>query len=646
MDHSEMKICVDLTLTAQIDPPIDILKAIIDEAANVYSNMVNPEDEPFITDYEYDEIVKIVKLHDSQYRENIGSSVRGGKIKLPFILGSLDQAYDDETLEWVKKNKLEDSLFVISDKQDGTSGASIHSSDIGLNISYSRGNGYEGADITRHIRKITNYPNAKSDIKVRYEVIVPYEKFYEEKDLIEGTGSKFYKNPRNYTAGKMNSEVADDKFFEMVKVIATSLIDSDLDKDEQYKLLEKLGFEVTPYIIVKGKDLTQEFLTDYLSKRKKESDTEIDGIVIDINSASIRNSMDWDNENPPFSKKYKIVMEDDRRQATVTNVIYEPSKDGYMKPRIEISPVDINGVTITYCTGFNAGFIYDNFINIGSKIIITRQGDVIPHCESVVTRSVSPLLPDENVYGKMEWTETHVDLYLVDRKSNKSVIINEILHSSNTLNIPSLKEGSIKKLVDSGYKSFMEIAFAQKEELQEIVGTSAGEKIYNGIIDKLTDVPAARLSDASQTLGRGVGERTCKKIFEKIGYHNFIDKNFTREELIDCEDVGEKTADLIMSNIDNYIEFMNEMSGICNISLPKTGSLTGLSFCLTGIRDNLLQESIEAKGGEIISSVSKKKDMYLICKNINDTGSKIVKAREVLQSDRIIDINDARRRWL
>lgn len=652
MTHEEMLTTVESTLSGQLDPHIDTLKYIIQEASEIYANMVGPEDEPFLTDFQYDEIVKIVRRYDPSYKENIGSDVRGGKIKLPFILGSIDQVYDtnDKNLqtpeEWIKDNNLSDEWIIISDKQDGTSGASIHSSDIGINIAYSRGNGYEGADITRHIKKISNYPNVKHDLKVRYEVITPYELFYAKKAFIEGDGKKFYKNPRNYTAGKMNSEVADTDFFSMVKVIATSLIDSDLDKDEQYNLLSNCGFDVTPWVKIKGKDITQKYLSNYLEKRKNESPTELDGIVLDINSSVIRNSLDWKNENPPFSVKYKIVRDEDKRIATVTNVLYEPSKDGYLKPRIEIEPVDINGVTITYCTGFNAGFIFDNKINIGTKILVTRQGDVIPHCSSIISPSNEGLLPNEDIFGKMEWTETHVDLVLIDRRSNKTVVINEILHASNTLSIPSLKEGSVKKLVEAGYNSFIEIAFAQVEELQEVVGESAGKLIYNGIIDKLNGVPVTRLADASQTLGRGVGERTCKKIFETIGYHEFVDKDFTREDLINCEDVGEKTADLILKNIDDFISFMNDISGICNIELPKKGNLSGLAFLFTGIRDNLLKDAIEAKGGEMISSVSKKKDMYLICKNVNEKGSKLDKAREVLSPDRIIDINEARRRWL
>lgn len=647
-DHEEMKSIVHSVLSKEIDEqdyPIDILRGILVEASEIYSNMINPEDEPFLTDYEYDEITKIVKKYIPDYKEQIGSEVRGGKIKLPFILGSLDRAFNNETLEWINKNNLQEEYFIISDKQDGTSGASIHNEN-GLVISYSRGDGYEGADITRHIRKITNYPNTKSEFKVRYEVITPYELFYARKVFIESSGKKFYKNPRNYTAGKMNSEVADDDFFSMVKVIATSMIDSDLDKDEQFKLLQTYGFETTPYIKVKGKELNEQFLINYLEKRKQESKTELDGIVIDINSSKIRNSLDWTSENPPYAKKFKVNREEDMVTSTITNVLYEPSKDGYMKPRIEVVPVDINGVTVTYCNGQNCGYIRDNLINIGATVLISRRGDVIPYCEAVLIKSDNALLPTVEEYGEMYWTDTGVDLVLVDKKSNKQVIINEILHASTTLNLPALKEGSIKKLVDNGYKSFTEICFAQKEELQEVIGNSAGKLVYEGIVDKFKSVRVETLADASQTLGRGIGERTCKKIFETIGYFNFIDKKFTKEDLIKCEDVGEKTADLILRNIDNFIDFMNNITGICNIELPKEGELTGLSFIFTGIRDNLLKESIENKGGEFISTISKKKDMYLICKNINEKSSKLDKAREILPADRILDINEARKRWL
>lgn len=644
--HQEMKNIIKNFLEGNSEGyDINIISEIIKKASEYYANMVNPEDEPFLTDYEYDACVSILKQKLPNFKEVVGSEVRGGKIKLPFILGSLDQAYNNETLEWVIENNLQDELFVISDKQDGTSGASVHTQN-GLAISYSRGNGYEGADITRHIKKITNYPDTKENFKVRYEVITPYELFYTKKVFIESSGKKFYKNPRNYTAGKMNSEQADDDFFSMVKVIATSMIDSDHDKDEQYRLLSLYGFEVTPYIVVKGKELTESFLKKYLEERKINSKTELDGIVIDINSSSIRNSMNWNSENPPYSKKFKITREEDMVTSEVTNVLYEPSKDGYMKPRIEIKPVDINGVTITYCNGQNCGYIRDNNINVGTTVLISRRGDVIPYCESVLIPSSSPALPSIEEYGEMEWTETNVDLVLVDKKSNKSVILNEILHASTTLNLPSLKEGSIKKLIDNNVTSFVDICFLDIAELQEIVGNSAGKIIYDGIVDKFKSVRIETLADASQTLGRGIGERTCKKIFETIGYYEFIEKNFSREDLINVEDVGEKTADLILQNIDNFISFMNRIGGICNIELPKQGKLSGLSFLFTGIRDNMLKESIENKGGEFISTVSKKKDMYLICKNINESGGKLDKARQILSPDRIIDIDEARRRWL
>ena len=646
-NHEDIKIIVENILLQKVSNdhyPIEILKEIVSEASEVYANMINPDDEPFLTDHQYDALVTLIRTIDPSYKENIGSSVRGGKIKLPFILGSLDQVYDKDDdkntktpEEWIADNNLQDEWIIISDKQDGTSGASVHTKEYGLNISYSRGNGYEGADITRHIKKITNYPNVKHDLKVRYEVITPYELFYTMKTLFEDQGKAFYKNPRNYTAGKMNSETADTDFFSIAKVVATSIIDSDMDKDKQYELLENCGFEVTPWIKIKGRDITQKYLKKYLIERKKESVTEIDGIVLDINSSELRNNLEWKSENPPFSVKYKVVMEEDKRVATVTNVIYEPSKDGYLKPRIEINPVDINGVTISYCTGFNAGYIYDNNINIGTKIIITRQGDVIPHCHGIVSASSTPLLPSTEEFGEMQWTETHVDLVLTNKKLNKSVIINEILHASTTLSIPSLKEGSIKKLVDSGYNSFQEIAFAQKEELQEIVGESAGALIYEGVIEKLRDVPISRLADASQTLGRGIGERTCKKIFETIGFYDFIDKKFTREDLINCEDVGEKTADLIITNIDNFIDFIKSIEGICNFELPKKGSLSGKSFCFTGFRNFLLQNEIEKKGGEYQKSLTKS-TTYLVCKNKNEKSSKFEKA--IKNGTHIIDEKD------
>lgn len=624
------------------DADIEKAKSILKECDDLYYNGI--DEESYLSDAEYDAFYKICHENYKFEKKRVGADVRGGKIKLPFVLGSLDQVYDDDCLDWIKKNNWQNEYFIISDKQDGTSGASIHDKQVGIDIAYSRGDGHFGADITRHIIKIQNYINAKEDLKIRYEVVYPYKKFYELKEEYEKAGNKFYKNPRNYTAGKMNSETAPEDFYGNVKVIITSMIDSDLDKDTQYEICEKLGFKVTPYIKVKGSDLSQEFLTKYLLERKSKSETELDGIVIDINSAKIRNSLDWDSLNPPYSKKFKV--NDNGVQTTVTNVIYRVSKDGYLKPRIEIKPIDINGVTITYCTGFNCGFIRDNKINIGSEIKITRQGDVIPHCSEIVTQSNKPLLPLEDDFGKMNWTETGVDLVLEDKESSKEYIIGRILHFSNTLKIASLKKGSIKKLVDNGIDSLTDIIQLSEDEYKNVVGESAGKIIFDSLRKILSDVRFEKIIDASQTLGRGVGESTGKVLIENMSFDDFLNGKFTNIDLEKLPDIGSKTADLIYKNHSSFVKFYNDNSNIINIALPSDGELVGKEFLMTGIRDNLLEDAIVSKGGKMCSSVSAKKDMYLICADVNGSSSKIKKAKEVLPADRIIDITEARKKWL
>lgn len=423
--------------------------------------------------------------------------------------------------------------------------------------------------------------------------------------------SKFYKNPRNYTAGKMNSETAPDDFYENVRVIVTSVIDSALDKDEQYKLCEKLNFEVTPWLKIKGSELSNTFLTEYLLSRKEQSKTELDGIVIDVNSSKIRESLDWDSLNPPYSKKFKV--NDNGIETVVTNVIYRVSKDGYLKPRIEFSPIDIGGVTITYCTGFNAGFIRDNNINVGSIIKVTRQGDVIPHCSEIVTESTEPLLPDENDFGKMVWTDSDVDLVLLDKKSSKEYIIGRMLHFSTTLKISGMKKGSITKLVDNGIDTLTAIIQLPEIDYKNIVGESAGKIIFNSLKDVLSKIRFEKLVDASQTLGRGVGESTGKILIENMPFDDFINKNFTVEELEKLPDIGNKTAQLIFDNHHEFVKFYKDNEKYLNVIFPENGELTGLEFLMTGIRDNLLQESIIEKGGKMCSTVSAKRYVFDLC---------------------------------
>lgn len=378
-------------LNDEIETEADTIVKVLESASYVYYNDDLTNTYSIISDSEYDALeIRLKAINPNHpFLAEVGSDVRGGKVDLPVPMGSLDQVYTGETLKWVRENGWLDELFVLSDKQDGTSALNVYGKGGIFARAYSRGNGFQGADISRHIKEMNCFVGKTSvPCMVREEVIIPDTVFEQWKKDCEERGERVYKNPRNYVAGRMNASESPKWFYDNVHIIATSVVEPKMGKLEQFKFLEENGFEVTPYRVVKGKELTDEFLLAYLTERREKSPTAIDGIVIDLDNPEVRAGLRRKSSsiNPMYSKKFKINSEEETI-ATVVNIHWQPSKHGYLKPRVEIEPIELDGVTVTYATGHNAKFIRDNKIGPGAKIHIVRAGQVIPY----IVKTVNPM---------------------------------------------------------------------------------------------------------------------------------------------------------------------------------------------------------------------------------------------------------------
>lgn len=625
------------------------IEAILIKASDEYYN----EGESFLTDEQYDLLERMLENinPNNLFLASVGSEVRGGKVPLPYPMGSLDQVYEGDTIKWIRDNGWLDENFVLTDKEDGTSALNIYSKKK-LAISYSRGNGIEGADITRHMTKIKSAPQTSSkNCAIRCEVIMENDEFDRQKAAAEAAGERVYKNARNYVAGRMNASESPQLFYDTVRVIGTSVVEPKMGKLDQLKFMEAMGYEVPYYVVKKGRELTDEYLIGYLESRRKHSKTAIDGIVIDIDDANIRASLRRKSSslNPMYSRKFKVGCESNVAIAEVVKVHYEPSKTGYLKPRVEIKPVDLVGVTITFATGFNAKFIRDNKIGPGAKIQITRAGDVIPFIQNVVEPAPAGAeLPTEEEFGEMQWTDGEVDLYLVDADSNDAVQLNRLVDMFAGLDVPFLRRGSVEKLYAAGFKTAPSIIKASEYDLRAVVGESAGSKIYEGLKAKLNPVKLGILAGSSQILGRGIGRRKMTRLIEAVGERPILTGTITSQEICSVEGFESKTAEVIVGNLPKFLDFLKKIEGFYTLAQnepkPTGGDLAGTVVVFTGIRDKELEAKIEARGGTIGSGVNKNTS-YLVAKDPKGSSSKLVKARELLGEDRVISILEAKKLW-
>ncbi len=170
------------------------------------------------------------------------------------------------------------------------------------------------------------------------------------------------------------------------------------------------------YNIIELKDeLTNEFLSEKLVEWREDYEYLIDGIIVTNDKIYPRIS-----KNPDHSFAFKQLLADEFAESFVTDVIWTPSKDGYLKPVVIIEPVELDGVIIKRITGNNAKYIEDNKIGLGAKIKLIRSGNVIPKIQEILEPASNPLLPSKELYPNYKYNETGVDIYIPTKKENSN----------------------------------------------------------------------------------------------------------------------------------------------------------------------------------------------------------------------------------
>lgn len=632
-------ICVNTSGSIETMTEADVFELLIHADDQYY----NAED-PIMDDGVYDDIYKQAKstYPANEYFTGVGSTSRGGKIKLPFTMGSLNQIYLGEYDKWIKDCTAGGEQIVVSDKLDGGSNMMTYRADGSLQIAYSRGDGVEGADITRHISRVHNVPvsisNNNETITVRAEHIVSPTNF----ELLRAAGiktsaGKLYKNPRNLVSGLMNASENDDLVYKYIDVVAYEIVGSSLSKREQLDKLKQLGFKVVKYRLVDASALSDATLTDLLNNARAATEYEIDGLVLDIESNNIRKSLvDKNSLNPKYAVKFKVADASNIAQAKVLGVEWNLSKHGYFKPKIKIDPTNLVGVTIQYASGFNAKFINDNNIGPGAIVCITRAGDVVPYVQSVVSPSPSgPQLPDADYV----WTDTGVDILLADTTSNDDVKLQKLVDFFTSLDVPKFKDGNLKPFVELGITDIATIIDMTQEDISGVVGSKLiGKDIYSGLRERLTNVPMYVLMGSLTTFGRGVGIRKMKKLWE--AFEGDMSKCSSVELIENVESFDTKTANKVVAGYDEFVRFYNAIKHKVTIApyvAKAAGKLSGSVFVFTGFRNSDLERQVVELGGTMGSGVNSKTS-YLVSNEPDSMSGKAKKARDL--GVRVISIGE------
>jgi DNA ligase (NAD+) len=615
----------------------EIVIAIAKKADDLYEN----GDEPLFSDDMYDAIRRYIVAFapTAKYNEAVGSDVRGGKIALPNAMGSLTQAYEQSDLQrWAEKHGLKPTdEIIITEKEDGMS-ASNHFNNVGeFRIAYSRGNGTEGADMSRHVRRFKKLPKKVTpNLEVRAEVIISNENFEFLKTRTFRSDGQAYKNPRNMISGLMNSSEADPLVYEYIDVIVYhDWNETSESKEEQLKRFTKLGFQVPYWEKVTVADLTDKFLTERLNYIRDNSKYLVDGIVIEVNDAKLRNRINPSKAtlNPEYARKYKVADASNLAVATVDYVENRVSKHGYIIPRVHFKPVALAGVTVTHATGHNYAYVIDNGISPGAKVRITRSGDVIPYILDVAERgpyTEADFDEDLQEVGEYTWTKNNKGdrVHAVLTGDHANIGLKQAEAFFVAIEVEGLKAGNLKRMFECGFNSVEKIIKASPEELGFAIGSqTTADDIYKSLHERLKLQTFPEFMGASGKFGRGFGKRKVQKLYDQVGQDILT---LGVKDIIHLDGFNVKTATKFVAGIPVYLEFYNSVADYVKFvekEVVEGGKLNGQVFVFTGFRNKELEKRIAAAGGEVAASYSKKVTT-LIAADPEERSTKLDKARK------------------
>jgi DNA ligase (NAD+) len=512
-----------------------LLKLYTTAKKNYYNS---EEGKVIMMDSEFDLLEEIItqKYPDCPQLKMTGAEPEKKKSKalLPYTMPSLDKVKPD-TVE--RKLSALQKPFLLSTKLDGVS-AMFCISSTGEKTLYTRGNGREGQDISKFIPELFGSSISFSPMVIRGEIIM-------KKSLFTEKYATEFANARNMISGFVNRK--DSTSLYGATFVAYEVIEPVMQPSDQMKFLKKNNFEVVDYM-VKGSEeiISANTLGKILCDWRLQNEYDIDGVVITEDRLHERPE---GGDNPSYSLAFKMPLEDQMMTTEVVDVIWSVTKNGTLKPRVQVVPVVIGGSQIEFVSGFNASNIESNGIGKGAKVIVRRSGDVIPVIHEVVER-VEPTFPSESFV----WDSKKVDILLEDPSSSTEVLIKTLVQRFKVLGTDGLREGIVERLVLNGYDSFEKIVDLTVEKLLKIEGfkTVSATKLIGNLQESIHSASVAQRMVASDVFGKGISLKKVDSILESFkGNPRLI----TLNELVKVRGISSDTASTFIANLPKYFEF-------------------------------------------------------------------------------------------
>jgi DNA ligase (NAD+) len=604
-------------------------------------------DSPIISDYDFDQKLKQLQELEVKYPQfhdpNSPTLRVGGSITKNFEtvthehrMYSLNNSYSGEELnDWLERiQKMIDGAieFTCELKYDGAS----------INLTYengeliravTRGDGYQGDDVTANIKTIRSVPlKLKGEFPQRFdirgEIILPFDGFAKMNEERIEEGEDPYRNPRNTASGSLKLQDSSEVAKRPLECLVYSLKTDSPPVTTQYESLELMrdwGFKVPKAALLATNLNEVKKFIEHWDKHRHNLTYETDGVVIKVNSFYQQEELGYTAKSPRWAIAYKFKAEQAR--TILREVTYQVGRTGAITPVANLEPVDLAGTIVKRASLHNADQIDKLDLRIGDTVFVEKGGEIIPKITGIDLEQrnlnsvpIEYLKHCPECGSQLVRNEGEAQHYCLNAEGCPPQVIGRIQHyiSRKAMDIEGLGGETVALLVRNGlimnYADLYELTMEQIIPLDRMAEKSA-QNLIDGIAQS-KNIPFERVLFA---LGiRHVGETVAKKLAKH--YKSIMNlAHVSEEELVDVDEIGSVIAKSIRKFfnsdenkliIDRLIKYGVQLEIDANLLENQTDKLEGRSFVVSGVftkvSRNDLKKLIEDNGGKVSGSISKK----------------------------------------
>ena len=626
------------------------------------------DDNPEISDYEYDQLMLRLKALEREYpeliTENSPTQKVGGTAKrtagtlvrhdVPML--SLQDVFSREEIEAFVRDiegRMENPVFVVEEKIDGLSLALRYENGT-LSRAITRGDGVvQGEDVTENAKVIKDVVQKLKEplpyFEVRGEVYMTKAAFEAVNERRQLLGLKLFANPRNCAAGtlrQLDSRITKERGLSLFVFNLQAVRGKEFQTHvEAYDFMKRQGIKVIhAYHVCRTAEEVWDAI-EQIGALRGDLPYDIDGAVVKLNDFSQRESLGATSKAPRWAIAYKYPPEE--KESVVRSITLSVGRTGRITPTATFDPIRLCGTTVERATLHNQDFIDDLDVRVGDTVVVYKSGEIIPKIKAVVKEKrpegTEPFKIGDRcpVCGaKAEREADSADVKCINQACPAQVeshILNFV--SRDAMDIKGLGEKNIAALIEKGFLHTIVDIFRLKEHREELIAQGVVGKEKN--TDKLLSAIEEAKKNEPQRLLTGLGIPGIGKAAAAALMQHFKTlealENASDEAILAVRDMGETSAAAIRSYFQNEgnAKICRELQqlGVATAAQEHAAQgdeLADMSFVVTGTLHHFgrreITELIEQHGGRVTSSVSKKTDCLVAGEN---AGSKLQKAEQL-----------------